>query len=163
VTFKDGKKEGLDTEWWPNGKLKHTWTWKDGKKDGLYTTWYGRVYKIEQKQTKQVEGTVKDGNADGKDASHKGGKIAGFEKDSEQTWKNGKEDGLYTSWYRNGQKRYESTFKDGKLDGLSTSWYRNGQKKLEATFNSGKLISQVCWDEDENKCECSEKWWEGCK
>ncbi len=109
--YKDGKRaDGISKGWWPNGKLKHTWTWKDGKKDGLYTTWYGRVYKIEQKQTKQVEGTVKDGN----------------------------EHGLWTKWYKNGQKWEEVTFKKGKQDGLWTYWNENGQKEREETAKDEK-------------------------
>ena len=47
--------------------------------------------------------------------------------------KNGKKDGLWTSWYENGQKESEETFKDGKRDGLGTWWYENGQKKDEFT------------------------------
>jgi hypothetical protein len=25
------------------------------------------------------------------------------------------------------------------------------------------LITNKCWDEDGNECECRENWWEGCK
>jgi len=49
------------------------------------------------------------------------------------------------------------------LGGIWTSWYENGQKQYDVTFKSGEKISQNCWDEDGNKCECSENWWEGCK
>ena len=52
--------------------------------------------------------------------------------------KNGKKDGLWTSWYEIGQKESEETFKDGKRDGLGTWWYENGQKKEEVTFKDGK-------------------------
>jgi len=33
---------------------------------------------------------------------------------------------------------FEGTRKDGKLDGLSTTWVENGQKKLEETYKDGK-------------------------
>ena len=46
--------------------------------------------------------------------------------------------GLWTSWYENGQKRYERTYKDGKKDGISTWWYENGQKEREATYKDGE-------------------------
>ena len=49
---------------------------------------------------------------------------------------------------------YEFNFKDGKPDGLSTNWYENGQKKEESTHKDGKLISDKCWHEDGNECEC---------
>ena len=57
----------------------------------------------------------------------------------EGSYKDGKEDGLWTEWYENGQKEEEVTFKDGELDGLITKWYENGQKEEEATFKDGEL------------------------
>ena len=83
------------------------------------------------------------------------------QKRKEETYKNGFKDGLHTSWYENGQKRQEGTHKDGKSDGLVTFWYRNGQKRGERTFKDGSSypISEKCWDEDGNECECSEDWW----
>jgi len=47
-------------------------------------------------------------------------------------------DGLFTKWYENGNKTYEMNWKDGKKDGLYTDWYKNGQKKEEGTFKDGK-------------------------
>ena len=59
--------------------------------------------------------------------------------------KNGKKDGLWTSWYENGQKESEETFKDGKRDGLGTWWYENGQKKDEFTWKDGKVDGTWKW------------------
>ena len=73
-----------------------------------------------------------------------------------KSYKNGKRDGLFTSWYedgevdweidglstelyKNGQKWEEGTYKDGKKDGLWTGWYKNGQKFQEETYKDGKL------------------------
>jgi len=65
-------------------------------------------------------------------------------------------------WYHeNGQKSDERTYKDGKKDGLFTEWHENGQKSGEATFKDGELISEKCWDQDGDECECSE-WGPGC-
>ena len=55
----------------------------------------------------------------------------------EDTYKDGKKDGLLTEWYENGQKKEETTYKEGEKHGL-TSWYDNGQKKWESTFKDGK-------------------------
>ena len=65
------------------------------------------------------------------------------QKKSEGTYKDGKEDGLWTGWYDNGQKEIEGAFKDGKPDGLSTLWYENGQKRQEGTENEWTY-----WNED---------------
>ena len=37
-----------------------------------------------------------------------------------------------------------------KKDGLYTTWYENGQKAEEATYKNGKLISSKEWDKDGN-------------
>ena len=46
-------------------------------------------------------------------------------KGQEEIYKDGKEDGLWTVWYENGQKVSEGTYKDGKKDGKYTYWYKN--------------------------------------
>ena len=38
---------------------------------------------------------------------------------------------------------YENT-----LDGLYTNWYKNGQKSFEGTYKDGELISKKYWNED---------------
>ena len=46
VTYKDGKVDGLLTDWYENGQKKEEETYKDGVKDGLFTDWYenGKKY-----------------------------------------------------------------------------------------------------------------------
>ncbi len=65
------------------------------------------------------------------------------QKYEEETYKDGKPDGLFTEWYENGQKIREVTYKNGKKDGLSTYWYENGQKQWEATFKDGEQIGET--------------------
>ena len=47
-----------------------------------------------------------------------------------EVWRNNlqgwEKNGLSTTWYQNGQKKFETTFKDEKWDGLFTNWYENG-------------------------------------
>ena len=50
--------------------------------------------------------------------------------------------------YDNGNKKIEGSYKDGKEDGLWTQWYENGQKKFEQTYKDGKGISSKRWNED---------------
>ena len=40
VKGKDGKLDGLWSEWYENGKKKLQTTYKDGKKDGFATVWH---------------------------------------------------------------------------------------------------------------------------
>ena len=53
-TFKDGKADGLFTNWYESGQTSFKGTYIDGKKDGLFTWWY-----VNGK--KEYEGTYKNG------------------------------------------------------------------------------------------------------
>jgi hypothetical protein len=64
----------------------------------------------------------------------------------EITSKDGKLEGLWTSWHENGQKKMERTYKDGKEEGLATAWYQNGQKRWEVIWKGGKAVSETWWD-----------------
>ena len=136
-SWKSGIKDGLWTYYSENGSKDSSGTYKDRVIDGLWTWWYGNGQKY-----------------------------------SEGTYKEGERVGLWTDWYSNGEKSSEGTYllredtgKDRELDGLWTSWYGNGQKNSEVTYKDGKLISEECWEEDGNGCECEsgEKWWKRCK
>ena len=55
----------------------------------------------------------------------------------------------YVEFYDNGQLRVvENNNEDGKEDGLWISWYENGQKMEEVTYKDGNLISKKEWNED---------------
>ena len=117
LTFlKDGKHDGLWTEWYENGQKKLVGSLKDGKLDGLLTEWY------ENGQKKQ-EATYKDDKRDGLMTRW----YEDGQKKAEVTWKDGKQDGLTTAWYENGDKKWEGNFKGGTpMTGVS--WKPNGEK-----------------------------------
>jgi hypothetical protein len=101
----------------------------------------------------QVQGLArfKDGKLDGLWTTwHENG-----QKRAQRTFKDGKLDGLFTVWHENGQKRAQGTFKDGKLDGLSTKWHENGQKRAEVTYKYGGRLSEKYWN---SKGEEVETW-----
>ena len=52
--WKDGKRDGLFTQWYENGKKKLEGTYTDGELDGLWTWWF-------ENGQKKEEGTFKDG------------------------------------------------------------------------------------------------------
>jgi hypothetical protein len=45
--------------------------------------------------------------------------------------------GLYTCWYRSGQKEYEGRYDEGRLDGVETRWHENGEKATEQEYRMG--------------------------
>ena len=78
-------------------------------------------------------------------------KLAG-EKWLEITSKNGKKEGLETSWHINGQRKEEVPFKEGKIDGVLTVWHENGKRKCTKHFKSGiEHGIRKEWDEKGNK------------
>ena len=54
IEYKDGKNDGLITDWYENGWKMKKYTYKDGNYDGLGTIWYSNGQK-------SYEGTYKDG------------------------------------------------------------------------------------------------------
>jgi len=64
--------------------------------------------------------------------------------------RNGKKEGKWVDYYQiTGGKMVEHNYKNGKEDGLQTSWYLNGQKELEETFKDGYLFKIIgVWNED---------------
>jgi antitoxin component YwqK of YwqJK toxin-antitoxin module len=40
INYKNGKKDGLYEEWYPDGKLETRYSYKNEKMDGLYEYWY---------------------------------------------------------------------------------------------------------------------------
>ena len=62
----------------------------------------------------------------------------GVKRTVEGQYKDGKEEGLHTSWYENGQKAGEEHYKNGKSDGLTTIWYESGKKNIEKYYKNGK-------------------------
>ena len=84
---------------------------------------------------KWIEANFKDGKPDGLLTSW----YENGQKKHEENWKGGKKDGIWTGWWENGQKKYEQNFKDDKVDGLWTSWHeKNGQKSFEGTYKDDK-------------------------
>ena len=62
--------------------------------------------------------------------------------------RNGIEKVKYEQYYKNGQKMEEVTYRDGKEDGLWTSWDEDGQIYKVDTYKKGKIISTKMWNED---------------
>ena len=138
INYKDGKQEGLVIWWDENGqKAKVTDTLQE--RDGLAylpneTKPFTGVYiPTYPNQQKKAEINYKDGKQEGLLTSW----YENGQKQAESNWKDGKREGLTTFWYENGRKA-EIHYKDGKEEGLTTWWYENGQKELEGNYKDGK-------------------------
>ena len=58
ATYKDGKLDGLETQWYESGQKEHEFNYKDGEEDGVVTYWHVNGQK-------QLEFNYKDGEEDG--------------------------------------------------------------------------------------------------
>lgn len=59
------------------------------------------------------------------------------------TIKNGKKEGAWFYYYRNGQLEWKETFKNGKWDGLRVTYHENGKISSKQTFKDGKRVSPL--------------------
>ena len=81
------------------------------------------------------------------------------QKKSETNYIDGKQNGLFISWYENGRKENEENYEDGKQDGLATIWYENGQKKSETNYINGKVngLYSLWYENGQKKTEINYK------
>ena len=78
------------------------------------------------------------------------------QKEEECTYRDGRKDGVYQSWWNNGQKLIEITYRDGKEEGLYQRWWKNGQKSAEFHYRDGKYegLCQEWYDNGQKSIEC---------
>ena len=121
-TFKDGKREGFQEQYYENGQVKSKGTVKDNKIEGLIEIYY---------ENGQVNSkmTFKDGIPDGLiEMYYENGQLK-----SKGTFKDNKPEGLIEEYYENGKVKSKVTYKDGIPDGLIEEYYENGQVKSKGT------------------------------
>ena len=64
------------------------------------------------------------------------GKVTGREQGS---FKNGKRDGAWVGYHKNGQLWYENNYKNGKSEGTWTDYHTNGQLWSKGNYKNGRL------------------------
>ena len=103
VDDKDGKWDGLITEWYENGQKSYEATYKDGEQDGLATWWYENGHKKE-------EGSW-----------NKNGKVGEWFEwyenatlQKSEIYKEGEKDGRFTYYDKNGKMISDGYYGDGK-------------------------------------------------
>jgi len=140
--YKSGLMYGNWRYYYENGQIKHQGYYVNG--DGSYFDNYPDSLKLKFPPSDGRSGKWTEWYENG-------------QKKSEETWKNGKAEGLITGWHKNGQKKIEGTFKDGKLNGLNVGWYENGQKNGKGTFKDGKPdgLHTIWYQNGQKKSEAS--------
>ena len=100
ATYKDGKKDGLETWWYASGQKKFEGTYMAGKPNGLFTRFY-------RDGKKSYERTFRDQKLLTAISWKPNG-----QKCTDTNFLNG--NGRLCQYHENGLKEYETTFRDGK-------------------------------------------------
>jgi antitoxin component YwqK of YwqJK toxin-antitoxin module len=139
--LEDGTRMGRWTRWYGNGQKQSEGVYEDGKLEGTWTEWWANGEKWRETQFEQGE------NVGGQDFEPPGERknIENFvdtyelgKKRFEGALKNGKPEGFWTYWHRNGQKYYQGALRNGKPDGPWTVWYLDGQKQFDGVLVNGE-------------------------
>ena len=129
----------VETEYWPNGKVRWERTYKDGKLDGV-----SKEY--DETGTLREEVQFKDGKKDGIYRSYySDGKLR-----TEATYKDGLKDGAEITYLRWEHKKTVSTYQNGKA--INTKRYdEKGRLRDELLFEYGEggtwTIRQKLYDQ----------------
>lgn len=140
-SYERGKATGKWVYHHPNGQLAKEVTYAGGKPDG-------RIELLNEEGKLVVVRDYKDGSRVGTWESYDD---TGEQKIREESYVDGKADGIFRVWYSNGQLRQEITFKGGKREGLATEWSRVGDKRAEISFKENlKDGPATIWQRDGN-------------
>jgi antitoxin component YwqK of YwqJK toxin-antitoxin module len=127
-TYTRGRQTGEWTYWFENGNVNRKATYKDGQPDGAW-------------EVRREDGTLAAKHSFREGQRH--GEWIAYDKTGEQPlreerYDNGKADGVWKSWFPNGQLHQQSSFKQGKRDGVSTEWTEKGEKRAEISYADNK-------------------------
>ena len=115
ANYKDGKKEGLEVQFYENGQKRIETNSKDGM--DKITRWY-------KNGQKEGEENYKDGSLDGLSIFW----YPNGQKGNEGVYKDGIMEGIHKMWHENGQKSWEGNYKDGQLvEGSVKYWNTKGE------------------------------------
>jgi len=130
----DGTWHGPFVSRYPDGKPNQIGAFKDGVQDGAWQVLApdGRV--LGSYEIVDGAGVVVDW--------HEGGA-----KKSELHYRDGKQEGAFTTWHPNGEKASEGSFHDVVLDGPVTMWSDAGRMTMKVHHTEGRMhgLSQS-WD-----------------
>ena len=77
---------------------------------------------------------------------------------SDESWTEGKKDGVSARWFSNGIKMYERNYKEGRWHGTVTRWWPNGQKMYVRAYTNGtRHGKEATWRSDGSPIKLSEK------
>ena len=77
---------------------------------------------------------------------------------ADESWKEGKKDGISARWFSNGVKMYERNYSEGRWHGTVTRWWPNGQKMYVRAYTNGtRHGKEATWRSDGSPIQLSDK------
>lgn len=76
-----------------------------------------------------------------------------YSKDQFSNYKKRTLNGTSEKWYKNGAKEMLAIYSKGKQEGIQTRYFENGQVKRTENFKNGKFVDGKCFDENGTEIE----------
>lgn len=126
ANYKNGKYNDLREIYFENGEFRAKANYKNGKKDGLWEEHYRyeadpNPFSTNPSSNKSFEFCF------GIDAFGQNGFCDRKIKSKKGNYKDGKKDGLWEEYYKNGQLKSRKNYIDDREEGLRESYFENGQ------------------------------------
>ena len=148
---KDGRRQGLFTAFYPDGKKHREGSYRAGNQHGTWTTWWpdGKVFLVEHFVDGRADGeqvaTAEDGHVIDRWTLKMGtGRMKAFTDDgkleNETDYVDGRASGASVSYWPNGKVQEKMTFVDCDADGLAESWNETGQLHQRGTYARGNQV-----------------------
>ena len=169
TSYKNNKKHGLSRIWhWESGKLISQENYNDGVKVGLWQRWYENGQLREkgtyQNRPEKIDDDILDDLVSKQEVDKKCSNDNAFDEYLCRDEHNGVKEGLWQSWFENGEIEKSGEYKDGKKNG---TWQENYQSHrvaacaVDATKRGAKLTPIVCSAGDDNDKEMDTTYSEG--
>ena len=129
--YLNGYREGIYTEFHPNGFIKSTVGYVNGKKQGQYVL-------IDDKGQVQERSTYHQDLLNGPNVKYNRSRL----KETSQ-YSNGQVHGLVEKFYPNGKIMERSNYNSGKLDGIARWYDQNGNNTIASRYSMNELVEQV--------------------
>ncbi len=127
--FRDGRREGEWTYWFDNGQLNRKVTYRNGQLNGQWD-----VFRADG--TLAAKHSFADGLRDGTWVIYDD---AGKQPLRLEAYSMGKADGIWKTWFPNGQLQLQASFKQNVRHGTITQWKEDGSTLSESNWADGKL------------------------
>jgi len=147
VNYKNGRPDSEWISYWSDGSILSIGVWKEGRRIGEHRKYF------ENGGLRDLMQFDSSGLYHGKSKSWwKNGNQFG-----ERTWIHGKQTGKGYAWWESGRIRVESKMLNDKNIGTTTFYHNRDNNPISSKwhYENGEQVSDECWDEDGNECECT--------